>query len=215
VEVDHRKRPPRRHHRVGRSQHEPSRVLSRYVREMRVRAEELADEAASDRVITEAFGDDGAAVALLAHKLRGLVAADAGSSFVAEFEGQIVGHVMFTRSLLDAPPRLVDVRVLSPLAVAPNHQHQGIGGKLVRAGLGEMRRQGVPIVFLEGSPAYYPRFGFAPGRELGFRKPSLRIPDAAFMALPLSTYEPWMTGTLVYAHEFWDVDAVGLRDTSH
>jgi putative acetyltransferase len=182
---------------------------------MRVRAEEPADEAAADRVITEAFGDDGVSIARLAHELRGLVAADAGSSFVAELEGRIVGHVMFTRSLLDAPPRLVDVRVLSPLAVAPDHQRQGIGSELVRAGLEEMRRQSVPIVFLEGSPAYYPRFGFAPGGVLGFRKPSLRIPDAAFMALPLATYEPWMTGTLVYAHEFWDFDAVGLRDTSH
>jgi putative acetyltransferase len=195
--------------------HAPSRVLSRYVRKMRVRAEELADEAAANRVIAEAFGDDGAAVALLADELRGLVAADAGSSFVAELDGQIVGHVMFTRSLLDAPPRLVDVQVLSPLAVDPEHQRQGIGSELVRAGLEEMRRQGVPVVFLEGSPAYYRRFGFAAGGELGFRKPSLRIPDVAFMALPLATYEPWMTGTLVYAHEFWDSDAVGLRDASH
>ena len=131
---------------------------------------------------------------------------------MAEREGQIVGHVMFTRSLLDAPPRLVDVQVLSPLAVAPDHQRQGIGSELVRAGLKEMRGQGVPIVFLEGSPSYYPRFGFAPAMELGFRKPSLRIPDLAFMALCLEAYEPWMTGTLVYAHEFWDFDAVGLRD---
>jgi putative acetyltransferase len=28
----------------------------------------------------------------------------------------------------------------------------------------------------------------------------------------LSTYEPWMTGTLVYSATFWDHDCVGLRD---
>jgi putative acetyltransferase len=28
----------------------------------------------------------------------------------------------------------------------------------------------------------------------------------------LSAYEPWMTGTLVYSHTFWDYDCVGLRD---
>jgi putative acetyltransferase len=30
--------------------------------------------------------------------------------------------------------------------------------------------------------------------------------------LRLPAYEPWMTGTLVYAEPFWRHDAVGLRD---
>jgi putative acetyltransferase len=179
---------------------------------MHVRAERPTDESAVDQLIDEAFVDDGALIVSLVHELRKLVASQAGSSLVAEDVGKIVGHVMFTRSLLDAPLRLLEVRVLSPLSVTPSRQRQGIGGELVRSGLHEMRRQRIPIVFLEGSPGYYPRFGFAPGLEQGFRKPSLRIPDLAFMALRLDSYETWMTGTLVYAHEFWDFDAVGLRD---
>jgi hypothetical protein len=51
----------------------------------------------------------------------------------------------------------------------------------------------VPLVFLEGAPGYYSRFGFEPGAAHGFRKPSLRIPDAAFQVLRLPTYESWMT----------------------
>lgn len=70
----------------------------------------------------------------------------------------------------------------------------------------------MPLVFLEGAPDYYSRFGFEPGGELGFRNPSLRISDAAFQALRLPAYEPWMTGTLVYSEIFWRHDAVGLRD---
>lgn len=62
------------------------------------------------------------------------------------------------------------------------------------------------------APNFYSRFGFQPGAELGFRKPSLRIPDAAFEAIRLPAYEPWMTGTLVYSQTFWEYDAVGLRD---
>jgi hypothetical protein len=54
--------------------------------------------------------------------------------------------------------------------------------------------------------------GFAPGGGQGFRKPSLRIPDRAFQAIKLPEYEPWNTGTLVYAEPFWRHDAVGLRD---
>jgi putative acetyltransferase len=135
-------------------------------------------------------------------------------SLVAVQAGQVVGHVMFTRSLLDAPRRLVEVQVLSPLAVAPGHQRQGVGSALVRSGVELLSRQGVPLVFLEGDPAYYTRFGFTPGGELGFRKPSLRIPDAAFQVRKLPAYEAWMTGTLVYSELFWQHDAVGLRDAN-
>ena len=70
-----------------------------------------------------------------------------------------------------------------------------------------------PLVFLEGSPAYYPRFGFVPGGTLGFSAPSVRIPDAAFQVLTLASYEPWMRGALVYPEVFWAHDTVGLRES--
>jgi putative acetyltransferase len=66
-------------------------------------------------------------------------------------------------------------------------------------------------VFLEGEPSYYSRLGFETAAAQGFRKPSLRIPDAAFHVVKLEAYEPWMTGTLVYSEPFWECDAVGLR----
>lgn len=119
---------------------------------------------------------------------------------------------MFTRSLLDAPRRLVEVQVLSPLAVLPGHQRRGVGAALVRHGVEILAARAVPLVFLEGDPAYYTRFGFVPGRDQDFRRPSLRIPEPAFQALKLPAYEAWMTGTLVYAKPFWQHDAVGLRD---
>ena len=71
----------------------------------------------------------------------------------------------------------------------------------------------MPAVFLEGDPGYYRRVGFLPGAGHGFRKPSLRIPDAAFQVRLLRAHAPWMTGTLVYRQTFWDHDSVGLRDT--
>ncbi|HKT02346.1 MAG TPA: hypothetical protein VJT31_22685 [Rugosimonospora sp.] len=82
----------------------------------------------------------------------------------------------------------------------------------MRHGLRLLDERGVPLVFLEGDPRYYARAGFTPGAAHGFRKPSLRIPDAGFQVVTLSAYQPWMTGTLVYAMTFWDHDGVGLRD---
>jgi putative acetyltransferase len=172
-----------------------------------LREELTADIGAAHDVHLRAFGDRGK-VGDLVDALRREVTAGQRLALVAEDAGHIVGHVMFTRSLLDAPRRLVEVQVLSPRAVAPGQQGRGIGSALVRSGLQVLDARGVPLVFLEGDPAYYSRFGFVPGGTLGFRKPSLRIPDAAFQVLQLSAYEPWMTGTLVYSEPFWTHDAV-------
>ena len=179
---------------------------------MELRTERDDDRERVRRLHLAAFGEHGRVVADLVDDLRRLVTPDDGLSLVADDRGQVVGHVLFTRSLLDAPRRLVDVQVLSPLGVEPARQREGIGSALVRAGLETMSGRGVPVVFLEGDPAYYSRLGFEPGAPQGFRRPSLRIPEPAFQAVRLPAYEPWMTGTLVYSEIFWRHDCVGLRD---
>ena len=174
---------------------------------------ERPDEAAVVRdVVARSFGEQ--LVADLVDALRASTSWIHGLSFVAEYEGGAIGQVLFTRGVLDAPRRLVDVLVLSPVGVLIEFQGQGVGTALIRDALAVVRGRPEPLVFLEGSPRYYPRFGFEPGGAHGFRRPSLRIPERAFQVMKLPSYEPWMTGTLVYSHVFWDLDCVGLRDPS-
>jgi putative acetyltransferase len=174
----------------------------------------MSDRSAVRKLHLIAFEGHGQAVANLVDDLRDAVARGEGLSLVAEERDEVVGHLMFSPSLLDAPKSLVRVQVLSPIGILPAWQKQGIGTMLVRRGLELLVERSVPLVFLEGAPAYYSRFGFQPAADQGFRKPSLRIPDEAFQVLPLPAYEPWMTGTLVYAEPFWKHDCVGLRDHS-
>jgi putative acetyltransferase len=133
-------------------------------------------------------------------------------SLVAEDRGEVVGHVSLTRGWVDAPRRLVDVLVLSPLSVRPDRQRPGLGAALVEEALRAAKRRPEPLVFLEGSPRYYPRFGFVPGRSLGFTAPSVRIPPAAFQVYVLPSYHSSLRGALVYPDVFWRHDAVGLRE---
>ena len=178
-----------------------------------IREERPNDHDQVRRVQTAAFAPHDGRVADLVDALREGLSVSNGLSLVAIDAGAVVGHAMFTRSILDAPARLVEVQVLSPIGVLPERQRNGIGSMLITRGLEMLNARGVPLVFLEGSPGYYRRFGFVPGAELDFRKPSLRIPDVAFQVKVLEAYETWMTGTLVYSRTFWDLDFVGLRQS--
>ena len=170
-----------------------------------------SDQAAVRDLTVRAFGpDEGGVVADL---IEALQSSDAfgGLSLVAERGGTPVGHTMLTRSWVDAPTALVEVLVLSPLSVAPDHQGSGVGRALVAEALATADAEGWPAVFLEGDPSYYSRLGFERGSLRGFSAPSTRIPDAAFQVVTLTAHQPWMTGALVYADRFWAFDCVGLR----
>ena len=71
---------------------------------------------------------------------------------------------------------------LAPVAVVPERQNQGIGSRLVEAGLAALREMGATGVILLGHPTYYPRFGFRPAREFALHYQDDRD---AFMALEL------------------------------
>ena len=162
-------------------------------------------------VVSEAFGRP-----IVSELVRQLQARtdDPGVSLVAEVHREIVGHVQLSRCWVDAPDRLVDVLSLSSLSVLPRCQGRGIGGRLVREALHAAQQARLPLVFLEGSPDYYSRFGFEAAHRRGFVRPSPRIPEEAFQVAVLPDRQPWMTGGFVYTDVFWKLDCVGLRSSA-
>jgi putative acetyltransferase len=182
--------------------------------EVRYRPEQEHDRAAIRQVHALAFGNPDR-VPDLVDDLRTTPAPLAPLSLVAtveESQGErVVGHVMLSGCRLDAPERLVAVYSLSPLGVLPDFQQSGIGTALIRHALSAADAQGVPLVFVEGSPSYYGARGFDDAELLGFRPPTLRYPPGAYRVARLSAYEDWMHGTFVYSDVFWAHDCVGLR----
>ena len=100
---------------------------------------------------------------------------------------------------------------MSPVSVHPDFQGRGIGSRLVAESL---RSLDAPLVFLEGNPAFYSRFGFVGAGPLGFGRPSVRIPEPAFQVFRIRSIEPDLTGQLIYPDAFWELDCVGLRPDS-
>jgi putative acetyltransferase len=104
-------------------------------------------------------------------------------SLVAEREGSVVGHILFSPVRLPYHPDL-KIMGLAPMAVAPQHQRSGIGSALVRAGLERCKELGCGAVAVLGHPEYYPRFGFSPASRFGIGC-EYDVPDDVFMMLEL------------------------------
>jgi putative acetyltransferase len=82
----------------------------------------------------------------------------------------------------------------------PGRQKQGIGSRLVEAGLDECRRAGFDVVVVLGHPEYYPRFGFRPASIFGLRS-EYDVPDPVFMAMELTPGAAMGVQGLVRYHE--------------
>ncbi len=67
--------------------------------------------------------------------------------------------------------------------------------------LDQARSLGEELVLVEGVPAYYPRFGFVRARSLGI-EPPWPVPDAAWMALPLTDEPRDWSGRAVLSRAF-------------
>lgn len=166
-----------------------------------IRPERPEDHDAIAAVVAAAFGSP--VEARLVERIRASDEYRPSLALVAEHDGAVVGHVMVSDAELHTPDGVRRLTMLSPLAVAPDHQKDGIGGDLVRTVCGLADEAGEALVVLEGSPTYYGRFGFEPSATYGIRLP---IPDwappEASQVLWLGEVDPAMTGDVVYPSAF-------------
>ena len=142
---------------------------------MRIRPEEPFDIAAVRSVNEAAFGSS--LEADIVEKAR--TASGPLVSLVAEDNGEICGHILFTPVTLRGN-HSVQLMGLGPMAVVPARQNQGIGSQLVREGLAQCKQLGCSAVVVLGHPNYYPRFGFAPASRYGITSEYV-VPDEVFM----------------------------------
>jgi predicted N-acetyltransferase YhbS len=81
--------------------------------------------------------------------------------FVAKKDGQIVGHIVYSRGIIkDKQGAEKEVISFGPVSVWPAFQKQGIGSALIIHTINVARTMGFQAVCIYGDPRYYSRFGF-------------------------------------------------------
>ncbi len=111
---------------------------------------EASDSDLDDVLLVEsaAFGHDKEAG--LVRNLLGDASARPALSLLALKNDGAVGHILFTAVRLTIAQNTA--AILAPLAIVPDSQKQGIGGKLIEKGLQILSKSGVDLVFVLGHP---------------------------------------------------------------
>lgn len=121
-----------------------------------IRQERKTDAAARELLLDRAYGP--ARFTKCSARLREDRMPAQGLSFVAIEGGAIVGTVRLW-DVSAGPGR--KALLLGPLAVSPEHQSKGIGGKLMKQAIATARMRGHGAILLVGDAPYYGRFGFS------------------------------------------------------
>lgn len=162
-----------------------------------IRNETAADNALTEALALAAFAPD-VRVAELVRKLRTSESLIPELNLVAEVNGVLAGHLMFSQATITSGHT---VGLLSPLGVLPNYQRRKVGTTLVQYALNWLRKSSFPVVVLEGVPAYYPRFGFMSAHAMGI-EPPFPLPEAVWQAYRLPAYQEEVKGRVQYPDPF-------------
>lgn len=151
---------------------------------LNIRTSRELDKATIEEIHVKAFGgDDGPEIVNLLNTLCKDITALPLLSLVAVVNGQIGGHILFSKAAIVGNVRPVAARIMAPLAVSPELQKTGLGGGLIKKGFELLKEVGVDLVFVLGYPDYYHRFGFTSAGTVGFNAP---------YPIPAKNADAWM-----------------------
>lgn len=125
-------------------------------------------------------------------------------SLVAEEDGEILGHILFSAVQIDPPSPGWSALGLAPVGVTPERQRQGVGKALIRAGLERCRSIGIGAVVLLGDPEYYQRIGFKRAMDFGLGN-EYQAEDEFMVIELIPEFLEGIEGTVRYAPEFNEV----------
>ena len=167
---------------------------------MTIRQETAQDHASVYEVVKAAFAaaeeSDGTEQELVV-KLRSSVAFVPELSLVAEEEGRIIGHILFTKAEVNGQT----VLALAPLSVLPAYQRRGVGLALMAEGHRAAKELGFGFSVVLGHAGYYPKAGYRPAGRFGIKAP-FDVPEENFMAIQLDPAAKAPRGTLRYDEAF-------------
>jgi len=141
---------------------------------IKIRQEKTSDYKSVFELIEQAFKNEKFTdhqEQFLVERLRKSTAFIPELSLVAEYEDELVGFILLTRIKIVSENEKFDSLALAPVAVLPDFQNMGIGGKLILQAHKIAKENGYKSVILLGHEKYYPKFGYVIADTFGIQLP--------------------------------------------
>ncbi|MCL2762191.1 MAG: N-acetyltransferase [Treponema sp.] len=152
-----------------------------------LRPEEEKDYRIVEHITREAFWNvykPGCDEHLLIHTMRNNNAFIKELDYVATYNNEIVGNIVYAKTKIINAANEYDVITFGPLSVLPVYQKNGIGKKLIEYTIKKAAEMGFNAILIYGNPKYYEKFGFIHSKQYGITDMEGHYHDA-LMALEL------------------------------
>ena len=146
-------------------------------KQIKIRPEEPKDYKDIVSLILRSFSEgtnysDGTDIIALVEEIRVSKYHIPELSFVAEMDGKIVGHFLFSHFPL-SPTKTgghsedgkSEIVMLAPVSVHADYFHQGVGSTMLKLGIEKVREMGYKGITVEGDYHFYNRVGFKTSSE--------------------------------------------------
>lgn len=88
--------------------------------------------------------------------------------YTISLDDEFIGAVFYSRLTF---PKHQNAFILSPMAIAPEHQRKGLGQKLIQFSLEQLKSENIDLVMTYGDPNFYSKIGFSPVNESVIKAP--------------------------------------------
>lgn len=149
---------------------------------IRIRNEKENDYKTVEELIRKSFWNlyiPGCYEHYLAHIIRSHEDFIPELDFVIEYDGKIIGNIMYTKSkLTDDNGSEKNIITFGPLCIAPEYQRKGYGKMLMEYSFEKAKELGYDIIVIFGSPANYVSCGFKSCKKYNISVEGGKFPSA-------------------------------------
>lgn len=142
----------------------------RFEMDIKIRNEMEKDFREVEELTREAFWNlyfPGCNEHYLVHKMRNHQDFVKEMDFVAEYNGKIIGNIMYTKAwLINENGKENEIISFGPLSVLPEHLRKGIGSKLINHTKNIALKKGIKGIVILGDPHNYCKHGFKIAKDL-------------------------------------------------
>ena len=90
--------------------------------------------------------------------------------FVMEKDGELIGHVMYSRSeITTSGGKAIPIMTFGPISIAPGYKRQGYGKQLLDYSMEKAKEMGADALAITGNIDFYGKSGFVPAKTKGVR----------------------------------------------